>query len=161
MSKLTHFDNKGNANMVDVSDKNHTKRVAEAHGIVEMKQSTLKTIINKSISKGDVLQIARLAGIMAAKKTSDIIPLCHPIIIDSIELHLEAQKEKNSVLIKSKVICRGSTGVEMEALTAVSASALTIYDMCKSIDRGIKIKNIQLLRKSGGKSGTWASEDEQ
>ena len=160
MSKLTHFDNKGNANMVDVSDKNHTKRVAEAHGIVEMNQSTLKTIINKSISKGDVLQIARLAGIMAAKKTSDIIPLCHPIIIDSIELHLEAQKEKSSVLIKSKVICRGSTGVEMEALTAVSASALTIYDMCKSIDRGIKIKNIQLLRKSGGKSGTWASDDE-
>ena len=161
MSKLTHFDNKGNANMVDVSNKNHTKRVAEAHGIVEMNQSTLKTIINKSISKGDVLQIARLAGIMAAKKTSDIIPLCHPIIIDSIGLHLEAQKEKNSVLIKSKVICRGSTGVEMEALTAVSASALTIYDMCKAIDRGIKIKNIQLLRKSGGKSGTWASEDEQ
>ena len=161
MSKLTHFDNKGNANMVNVSNKNHTKRVAEAYGIVEMNQSTLKTIINKSISKGDVLQIARLAGIMAAKKTSDIIPLCHPIIIDSIELHLEAQKEKNSVLIKSKVICRGSTGVEMEALTAVSASALTIYDMCKSIDRGIKIKNIQLLKKSGGKSGTWASEEEQ
>ena len=118
------------------------------------------TIVNKKISKGDVFQIARLAGIMSAKKTSEIIPLCHPIIIDSIDLYLDPQKDKKSIIIKSKVICRGPTGVEMEALTAVSSAALTIYDMCKSIDRGIKIKNIQLLKKSGGKSGTWTAENE-
>mgnify|MGYP001206896789 FL=1 len=160
MNSLTHFDNQGNANMVNVSDKNHTKRIAEASGIVEMNPSTLITIVNKKISKGDVFQIARLAGIMSAKKTSEIIPLCHPIIIDSIDLYLDPQKDKKSIIIKSKVICRGPTGVEMEALTAVSSAALTIYDMCKSIDRGIKIKNIQLLKKSGGKSGTWTAENE-
>ena len=155
MNKLTHFDEKGNAAMVDVSNKNLTKRTAIASGLIQMKEITLKTIIDKGISKGDVLQIARIAGIMAAKQTSSIIPLCHPIILDSVSLDLKPLKEQSSIYIQSKIICNGATGVEMEAFTAVSAAALTIYDMCKSIDRAMIIKDIKLLEKSGGKSGIW------
>ena len=160
MSDLTHFDNNGNPKMVDVSNKQSTKRIAQASGFVKMKPSTLETILNKNISKGDVLQIARLAGIMASKKTSSIIPLCHPILIDSISVDLEPYPKHSKIKITSNITCRGSTGVEMEALTAVSASALTIYDMCKSIDRSIEILEIKLIKKSGGKSGEWIRPSE-
>ncbi len=155
MSKLTHFDDDGNPKMVDVSSKEITIRNAEASGFVYMEEKTLKTIINKKISKGDVFQIARLAGIMASKQTSSIIPLCHPLIIDKVAVDILPDKDNSRVEISSSVTCRGSTGVEMEALTAVSASALTIYDMCKSIDRSMTIKDIKLIKKSGGKSGDW------
>ena len=161
MTNLTHFDKKGNAKMVDVSNKDLTKRIAIASGLIEMNANTLKTIQDKNISKGDVLQIARIAGIMAAKKTSSIIPLCHPIIIDSLSLDFKPLENQSSIYIQSKVICKGATGVEMEALSAVTAAALTIYDMCKSIDRGMIIKNIKLLEKSGGKSGIWKVDNEK
>ena len=160
MSNLTHFDDKGNPKMVDVSNKQSTKRIAQASGFVKMKPSTLETILNKNISKGDVLQIARLAGIMASKKTSSIIPLCHPILIDSISVDLKPYLKNSKIKITSNITCRGATGVEMEALTAVSASALTIYDMCKSIDRSIEILEIKLIKKSGGKSGEWIRPSE-
>ena len=160
MSDLTHFDNNGNPKMVDVSNKQSTKRIAQASGFVKMKPSTLETILNKNISKGDVLQIARLAGIMASKKTSSIIPLCHPILIDSISVDLKPYLKNSKIKITSNITCRGATGVEMEALTAVSASALTIYDMCKSIDRSIEILEIKLIKKSGGKSGEWIRPSE-
>mgnify|MGYP001204444054 FL=1 len=160
MSDLTHFDDNGNPKMVDVSNKQSTKRIAQASGFVKMKPSTLETILNKNISKGDVLQIARLAGIMASKKTSSIIPLCHPILIDSISVDLKPYLKNSRIKITSNITCRGATGVEMEALTAVSASALTIYDMCKSIDRSIEILEIKLIKKSGGKSGEWIRPSE-
>ena len=160
MSDLTHFDDKGNPKMVDISNKQSTKRIAQASGFVKMKPSTLETILNKNISKGDVLQIARLAGIMASKKTSSIIPLCHPILIDSISVDLKPYLKNSRIKITSNITCRGATGVEMEALTAVSASALTIYDMCKSIDRSIEILEIKLIKKSGGKSGEWIRPSE-
>ena len=160
MSDLTHFDDNGNPKMVDVSNKQSTKRIAQASGFVKMKPSTLETILNKNISKGDVLQIARLAGIMASKKTSSIIPLCHPILIDSISVDLKPYLKNSKIKITSNITCRGATGVEMEALTAVSASALTIYDMCKSIDRSIEILEIKLIKKSGGKSGEWIRPSE-
>ena len=160
MSYLTQFDDKGNPKMVDVSNKQSTKRIAQASGFVKMKPSTLETILNKNISKGDVLQIARLAGIMASKKTSSIIPLCHPILIDSISVDLKPYLKNSRIKITSNITCRGATGVEMEALTAVSAAALTIYDMCKSIDRSIEILEIKLIKKSGGKSGEWIRPSE-
>ena len=159
MKNLTHFDIDGNAIMVDVSEKNISKRVAEASGLIKMNKLTLDTILNKKISKGDVLQVARIAGIMAAKQTSSIIPLCHPLIIDKVTLEFIPYIENSSILIKSQVICRGSTGVEMEAFTSVSAALLTIYDMCKSIDRGMVINEIKLETKSGGKSGTWTRQN--
>ena len=155
MSKLTHFDNLGNPKMVDVSEKDQTKRIADAIGYVHMKKETLNTIIDKRIEKGDVFLIARIAGIMASKQTSSIIPLCHPIIIDKVTVDIFPEINKSRVVISSSVVCIGSTGVEMEALTAVSASALTIYDMCKSIDRAMEIREIKLIKKSGGKSGDW------
>ena len=160
MSDLTHFDDNGNPKMVDVSNKQSTKRIAQASGFVKMKPSTLETILNKNISKGDVLQIARLAGIMASKKTSSIIPLCHPIMIDSISVDLKPYLKNSKIEITSNITCSGVTGVEMEALTAVSAAALTIYDMCKSIDRSIEILEIKLIKKSGGKSGEWIRPSE-
>ena len=160
MSKLTHFDNDGNPNMVDVSSKEITVRNAEATGYVYMEENTLNTIIDKKILKGDVFQIARLAGIMASKQTSSIIPLCHPLIIDKVTVNILPDENNSRVLISSSVTCRGSTGVEMEALTAVSASALTIYDMCKSIDRSMTIKDIKLIKKSGGNSGNWVRKSD-
>ena len=160
MSKLTHFDNDGNPNMVDVSSKEITVRNAEATGYVYMEENTLNTIIDKKISKGDVFQIARLAGIMASKQTSSIIPLCHPLIIDKVTVNILPDENNSRVLISSSVTCRGSTGVEMEALTAVSASALTIYDMCKSIDRSMTIKDIKLIKKSGGNSVNWVRKSD-
>jgi cyclic pyranopterin phosphate synthase len=152
MSDLTHFDEKGQSRMVDVTEKPVTAREAFARGIVEMHPETLRRIIDKNITKGDVFEVARLAGIMAAKRTSTLIPLCHPLPITSIEISFKPL-DKKTIQIDSHVKTVERTGIEMEALTAVCVSALTIYDMCKSMDRGITIQNIELLRKSGGKSG--------
>jgi len=155
MSGFTHFDKEGKARMVDVSDKPATERKAIARGLVSMKKSTLDLIKNKKVSKGDVLGIARVAGIMAAKETSALIPMCHPLNIASVEIDFDIDSKNSKIYIESRVKVTGSTGVEMEALTAVSVAALTIYDMCKAVDRGMIISDIMLLEKSGGKSGTF------
>ena len=154
MAKLSHFDREGRARMVDVSAKPVTKRTAIASGRVLMKAQTLERIVNKKIEKGDVLGVARVAGIMAAKRTGEIIPMCHPLAIDSVEIQFQPDGRRSEVRIEVRVKSTGKTGVEMEALTATAAAALTIYDMCKAVDRGMKIENIRLVRKSGGKSGT-------
>jgi len=155
MSKLTHFDAKGQAVMVDVGAKAITDRAASAEANVLMSDSTLRMIKEGQHKKGDVLGVARLAGIMAAKKTSDLIPLCHPLALTSITLDLECIQEDNLVRITSTCTLSGQTGVEMEALTSATVAALTIYDMCKSVDREMKIVNVRLTHKSGGKSGTF------
>lgn len=139
--------------MVDVTDKNETVRVAAAEGSVHMKPDTLRLIVKDGLKKGDVLGVAKLAGIMAAKKTSQLIPLCHPLSISGINVDLVPDRHSNSVIIKAVVKVTGKTGVEMEALTAVSVAALTVYDMAKAVDRDMEIKNIRLIYKSGGKSG--------
>jgi cyclic pyranopterin phosphate synthase len=154
MTRLTHLDERGAARMVDVSDKAVTARSATAHATVEMKSETLELILSGAAKKGDVLATARIAGIMAAKKTSDLIPLCHPLAISKAEVEFTPQG--NSALdIVATVKVEGKTGVEMEALTAASVAALTIYDMCKAVDRGMRITNICLIEKSGGKSGRY------
>jgi cyclic pyranopterin monophosphate synthase len=153
MAKLSHIDDHGAARMVDVSDKELTNREALAKGSVIMKKETLRLIRENKIAKGDVLAAARIAGIMASKKTADMIPLCHPLSISSAGIEFEFDKREDRLHIFSKVKCTGPTGVEMEALTAVSAAALTIYDMCKSADREMIISDILLLEKRGGKSG--------
>jgi len=153
--ELTHFNASGEAHMVDVGTKNVTQREAVAEGRIFMDPSTLKLIMEGGHKKGDVLGIARVAGIMGAKKTPDLIPLSHPISITAVDLDLVAEPEKNAVYCKAAVRCVGQTGVEMEALTAVQISLLTIYDMCKAVDRGMVMQEIGLLEKSGGKSGTW------
>ncbi len=150
--KLTHIDEKGASRMVDVSSKEVTERVAVAHARVAMKPETFKLIMDKKIAKGDVLGVARVAGIMAAKKTSELIPMCHPLNINSIKIDY-TDNTQDSIEITSEVKVFAKTGVEMEALTAVSVCALTIYDMCKSADRSMNISDIYLLKKSGGKSG--------
>ncbi len=155
MGKLSHFDSEGRARMVDVSSKPETRRMAIASGRVGMKAETLRRIMDKEIEKGDVLGIARVAGIMAAKKTGEIIPLCHPLRIDTVEVYFQPDVQRSEVRIETRVKSTGRTGVEMEALVATAASALTIYDMCKAIDRGMKISDIMLQKKSGGKSGTY------
>jgi cyclic pyranopterin monophosphate synthase len=155
MAKLTHFNRKGEAHMVDVGNKAITNRRAVAEGSICMQPQTLKLILDGKHKKGDVLGIARVAGIMAAKKTSELVPLCHPVAITHIEIELKPQKSKNSVYCRATTETRDQTGVEMEALTAVQITLLTIYDMCKSVDRGMRITDIQLLEKSGGKSGHW------
>lgn len=154
MSGLTHFDAAGNAVMVDVSEKDVTARVAVAEGRVVMAPATLAAIRDRSIAKGDVLAVAQLAGIMAAKRTADLIPLCHPLPLASVTLLLEPQGD-DTVAITATVKVTGRTGVEMEALTAVSVAALTVYDMCKAIDRAMRIEGIGLAHKSGGRSGTY------
>jgi cyclic pyranopterin phosphate synthase len=154
-SKLTHFDETGAARMVDVSAKNETAREAVAEGRVSMLPETLALILDRKVSKGDVFGVARIAGIMAAKKTAELIPLCHPLALSSVELEFEPDRADSSVLIRSIVRTTGKTGVEMEALTAVSVAALTVYDMCKSVDRAMTLSDIRLLKKSGGKSGTF------
>jgi len=151
--KLTHFNKEGRARMVDVSGKNDSLRIAIAEGEIIMRSSTLKMIKDKEISKGDVLGVAQVAGIMAAKKTSEIIPMCHPLLLSSININFEIDEEKNRVIIQSQVKTIGKTGVEMEPLTAVSVAALTIYDMCKAVDKGMTIQDIHLVEKSGGQSG--------
>lgn len=162
MGKLSHFDEEGRARMVDVGGKPITIREAVASGRVIMKPETLRRIKDKEIEKGDVLAVARVAGIMAAKKTSDLIPMCHPLAIENVEIEFHEDVQKSEVFIRTKVRCTGKTGVEMEALVATATAALTIYDMCKAIDRGMIISDIKLLKKSGGKSGTFVrGEDEK
>ncbi|MFM7346600.1 MAG: cyclic pyranopterin monophosphate synthase MoaC [Tagaea sp.] len=155
MSGLTHFDSAGNAVMVDVSAKDETARMAVAKGRVVMAPETLREIVARRIEKGDVLAVAQLAGIMAAKKTHELIPLCHPLLLTSVKVELTPDPAANAVEIEATVKVGGKTGVEMEALTAVSAAALTVYDMVKAIDRGMRIEAIRLAHKSGGKSGTF------
>tara|TARA_R110000787_G_scaffold25757_6_gene72318 strand:- start:52706 stop:53182 length:477 start_codon:yes stop_codon:yes gene_type:complete len=152
---LTHFDGDGNAVMVDVSAKEVTERVAVAGADVIMMPETLKTIMERGMKKGDVLTVAQLAGIMGAKRTPDLIPLCHPLGLTSVKVDLICNPERNAVEISARCRVSGQTGVEMEALTAASVAALTVYDMCKAVDRGMQITNIRLLHKSGGKSGVW------
>tara|TARA_B100000212_G_scaffold98447_1_gene72317 strand:+ start:200 stop:682 length:483 start_codon:yes stop_codon:yes gene_type:complete len=152
-SELTHFDKKGNPSMVDINQKVSTDRVAIATGKIIMKANTLKKILDLEIKKGDVLNIAKLAGIMAAKKTDQLIPLCHSIPLSYVNVDLKPNIEESSVNITAKASLVGKTGVEMEALTAVSVAGLTIYDMCKAIDKEMILTNIKLIHKSGGKSG--------
>jgi len=155
MSDLTHFDERGNARMVDVGDKDITERVATARASVVMQPATLKLIATKQAAKGDVLAVAQLAGIMAAKKTADLSPLCHPLALSSVQVTLTLDEKRNTVDIEATCKLKGRTGVEMEALTAASVAALTVYDMCKAVDRGMVISEVKLLHKSGGKSGTF------
>lgn len=161
MSDLTHFNARGEAHMVDVGDKLVTHRVAEAEGRIHMNPTTLKLIQEGGHKKGDVLGIARLAGIMGAKRTADLVPLCHPIGLTRVEVDLEAEPERNAVHVHVRTETRGQTGVEMEALTAVQVALLTVYDMCKSVDRGMVMQDIRLLSKSGGKSGDWKRPDDE
>ena len=155
MSDLTHFNRAGEAHMVDVGDKAVTRRRAVAEGLIHMRPQTLELIVQGSHRKGDVLGIARIAGIMAAKRTADLIPLCHPLPLTHVELELTPQVEDGSVLCTATTETRGRTGVEMEALTAVQVALLTIYDMCKAVDRFMRIDGVMLVEKSGGKSGDW------
>lgn len=158
MADLTHFDKHGNAVMVDVSPKGETERIATARGRVTMLPETLALIRDGQAKKGDVLAVAQLAGIMAAKKTSDLIPLCHPLALSSVKLFLSLDEAANAVEIEATVKLTGRTGVEMEALTAVSVAGLTVYDMLKAVDRGMQITDIRLIHKSGGKSGEFNAE---
>lgn len=156
MSKLTHLDDNGAAHMVDVGGKDDSAREAVAEGRIAMSDAALEAILEGNIKKGDVLATARIAGIMAAKKTSDLIPLCHPLPLSSVSIEFEPAER--GIHVTGKARCTGKTGVEMEALTAVSAALLTIYDMAKAIDKGMQIGDIRLLAKSGGKSGDWRAE---
>ena len=155
MTKLSHINANGEAQMVDVSDKNDTMREAKACARVAMKAETLELIVSGTNKKGDVLAVARIAGIQAAKKCSDLIPLCHPLMLSKVSLELTPNTQNNCVDIIATAKLNGKTGVEMEALTAASIAALTVYDMCKAVDRFMLIDNVQLLEKKGGKSGHW------
>jgi cyclic pyranopterin phosphate synthase len=155
MSKLTHLDDNGQAHMVDVSGKPETIRMARAVGSVQLSDSSMAALLEGNVKKGDALAVARIAGIMATKKTSELIPLCHPLPISKAKVELEPDKDRNLVLITATVKTTGPTGVEMEALTAVSIAALTLYDMLKSVDKFITISAIKLDEKQGGKSGAW------
>lgn len=160
MSRLTHIDEQGRPRMVDVSQKADTDRLAVAEGRVVMSPAALSAITEQRVKKGDVLQIARLAGIQGAKRASEMIPLCHPLPIDGVEVDVMADSD-HSVRIVASVRTRWRTGVEMEALTAVSAAALTVYDMVKAIDRGMRIEGVRLLEKRGGRSGDWRATNEK
>ena len=155
MADLSHVDEEGRSRMVDVSEKKETLREAVAHGAISMQPRTFELIQDRKISKGDVLGVARVAGIMAAKRTAELIPMCHPLSITGIEILFYPDPEKSRIEIEARVRITGKTGVEMEALTAVSAAALTIYDMAKAVDRGMVISDIRLMKKSGGKSGVF------
>jgi cyclic pyranopterin phosphate synthase len=155
MSKLAHFDKDGAARMVDITAKEETAREAVAEGCVFMQPETLSLILDRKVIKGDVFGVARIAGIMAAKKTPEIIPLCHPLNISSVNISFEPDQERSCVLVRATVKIFSRTGVEMEALTAVAAAGLTVYDMCKATDRTMTISDIRLMKKSGGKSGTF------
>ncbi len=152
-SPLTHFDAQGQAHMVDVAAKAHTHRVAVAEGRITMEPATLALIQSGNAKKGDVLGIARIAGIQGAKKTSELIPLCHPIALTRVAVEFEVEASSSSVLCRATAECTGQTGVEMEALTATSVALLTIYDMCKAVDRGMTVSGVRLVEKRGGKSG--------
>ncbi len=158
MSKLTHFDARGQAHMVDVGDKPATRRRAVAEGWIEMQTATLERILKGGHRKGDVLGIARIAGIMASKRTADLIPLCHPIPITRVTVDFEPEPEAGRIHCRAVVETTAPTGVEMEALTAVQIALLTIYDMCKSMDRGMTLQHVRLVEKSGGRSGHWRRE---
>ena len=158
MNDFTHLDAEGRVRMVDVDNKDVTKRIAAACGIIKMKPDTLEKIITSSVKKGNVLETARIAGIMAAKKTSDLIPMCHPLNITHVSVDFYPDQANSQIAIEAQASLSGKTGVEMEALTAVSIAALTVYDMCKSYDKGMIISDIHLKRKSGGKSGVFLAE---
>jgi cyclic pyranopterin phosphate synthase len=158
MSKLTHIDAAGQAQMVDVGAKSVTERIAIAEAVVGMQPETLKLIIEGGHKKGDVFAVARIAGIQAAKKCADLIPLCHPLMLSSVNVDLEADTAASQVRITATCKLAGQTGVEMEALTAASVAALTIYDMCKAVDRGMVIESVRLLEKAGGKSGHYRAD---
>ena len=159
MTKLSHLDEQGRARMVDVSEKKVTSRIAVARGVIHMRPETLALILEEKIEKGDVFSVARVAGIMAAKKTSELIPMCHPLNITSVEIDLQPQERPAAVKIEASVRVDGKTGVEMEAMTAVSVAGLAIYDMCKAVDREMSISEIRLVKKSGGKSGTFIRKE--
>ena len=158
MSTLTHFDSQGQAHMVDVGDKSDTKRIAIAQGSIQMLPATLQLILQGDAKKGDVLGIARIAAIQASKRTSDLIPLCHPISLSKVSVKFEINEPQNTIVCNVTAECTGKTGVEMEALTATSVALLTIYDMVKAVDRGMIISQIKLLEKQGGKSGHWLAK---
>jgi cyclic pyranopterin phosphate synthase len=153
--QLNHFNQRGEAHMVDVGDKNITQRVAVAEGTIQMQAETLLRIIQGEHKKGDVLGVARIAGVMAAKKTADLIPLCHPLQLTHVDIQLNTDEKEHRIQCVVEVKTAGQTGVEMEALTAVQVTLLTIYDMCKAMDRGMTMNAIGLVKKSGGKSGDW------
>lgn len=155
MAKLTHFDKTGRARMVDVSHKEETLREAVARGSIYMKPQTFEQILSGKIAKGDVLSVAKVAGIMAAKKTSELIPMCHPLNLSHVEINFHPYKKESRIDIEATVRIKAQTGVEMEALVAVATAGLTLYDMCKAIDRGMVISEIHLVKKTGGKSGTY------
>lgn len=157
--KLNHFNTRGEAHMVDVGGKQITARRAQARGEIQMQAETLQRIVHGEHKKGDVLAVARIAGIMAAKKTADLIPLCHPLSLTHVDIQLRIDEHKNSVVCTATVDTSGQTGVEMEALTAVNICLLTVYDMCKAMDRGMTMRDICVLTKSGGKSGHWHRDE--
>ena len=158
MAKLTHFDKRGRARMVDVSKKAQTVREAIVHGSISMKPGTFKQLMSGKIEKGDVFAVAKVAGIMAAKRTADIVPMCHPLNLSHVEVNFYPVEKETRIDIESKVRIKAQTGVEMEAFVAVTTAALTIYDMCKAVDRGMTISDIHLIKKSGGRSGTYVRQ---
>ncbi len=160
MSKLTHFDERGAARMVDVGSKSSTQRHAIAEGRIKMASETLALIVAGGHKKGDVIGVARIAGIMGAKRTADLVPLCHPLALTRVDIMCEPNSDTDEIYCRATVETRGQTGVEMEALTAVQITLLTVYDMCKAVDRGMTMSQIRLVEKSGGKSGTWRREDD-
>ncbi len=159
MTQLTHFNAEGEAHMVDVGDKPATRRIARVEGYITMRPATLERIEQGAHKKGDVLGVARIAGIMAAKRTADLIPLCHPIPISHVAIDLSIEQEANRIRCQAQVETTGPTGVEMEAFTAAQIALLTIYDMCKAIDRGMRIDGVRLLEKAGGKSAHWQADN--
>jgi cyclic pyranopterin phosphate synthase len=160
MTGLSHIDERGRARMVDVGAKDETERVARAEATVRMAAETLAVIEDEAVPKGDVVAVARLAGIMAAKRTHELIPLCHQLNLSAVSVAVEADRELPGLRVTTEARLRGRTGVEMEALVAASVAALAIYDMCKAIDRGMEVSGVRLLEKSGGRSGTWRREEQ-
>lgn len=156
---LSHIDKDGNATMVDISEKNNSDRVAIASGLIEINKETLRLVESGDLKKGDVLTVAKIAAIQASKKTSSLIPLCHNINLNKIDIQFKIDTQKNRIYCQSTVNCSGKTGVEMEALTAVTVALLTIYDMCKASDKNMLISEIKLIEKHGGKSGSWVSKN--
>jgi len=161
MAELTHLDERGQARMVDVAEKPETHRVAVARGRVSLRPETLQLVREGRAAKGDVLAVARVAGIMAAKRTAELIPLCHPLPLTKVEVDVRTNEQDTCLEIEARVETVSRTGVEMEALTAVAVAALTVYDMLKAVDRGMTIDRIQLIEKAGGRSGTWRCEDDE
>lgn len=158
MTEFTHFDDKGNAHMVDVSDKDVTRRTAVAEGTITLSSEAMDAVLGKKIKKGDVFTVAQVAGIMGTKRTSDLIPMCHPVGLENASVEFDVDEKACTIKVVCTAVCDGKTGVEMEALTGVSVALLTIYDMCKAIDKSMNISDIHLVSKTGGKSGDFISE---